>query len=188
MSGGFSPPAYSYGGGAGRYFIAKVVNRKDDPEQAGRLKIRVMGYQDDEANIPDDHLNWARPQGSLNNPQDGGVGTSILGATENSYVTGFYAGENKPIITGTIGKSGKNESGEGELDTSGRNHDMPPHSRDKNKGGGDKRYDPEKKQFEEESIVKHAHEKSPNPYGRKKGKEVDDDPQQNKTIADYAYA
>lgn len=184
----FSPPRYSYGGGQGRYLICKVVNRKDDPEQSGRLQVRVLGYQDDEANIPDQDLPWARPSFPVTNPMDGGVGGSVTGATENSYMIGFYSdGHQQIVLTHTIGKAGK-DNGSGQLDQSGRNSDTNPHSRDKEKNGGDFRYNSNTQNFEQKSITEYAKDESPNPYGRKTSKDGSEDPTQSWSLGGYQYA
>jgi hypothetical protein len=174
MSGSnFSPPRYSYGGGQGRYLICKVVNRKDDPEQSGRLQVRVLGYQDDTGMIPDQDLPWARPLHGVNNPMDGGVGGPVTGATENTYMIGFFSdGQQQIMLTHTIGKAGKDNNGQ--LDQSGRNSDTNPHSRDKDHQGGDFRYNSNSQNFEQKSITDYAKDESPNPYGRTVSKDGDE--------------
>jgi len=183
-------PSKSAYGGAGRHVILQVVDRKGDPEQAGRLRVRAVGYQDDKGGIPDDQLHWARMIGPGTNPQDGGLGGPLTGATENSYMIGFYldGDQQKPMIIGSIGKSGEDQKGEGELNQQGRKHDLNRHSRDKEKGGGDFRYASDKKDYDQESVTDYGKNKSENPYGKKKGKEVDEDEKQNHSIAEYAYA
>ena len=182
----FSPPRYSYGGGQGRYVLCRVVNRKDDEEQSGRLQVRVLGYQDDQANIPDQDLPWARPAFSSTNPMDGGVGGGVTGATENTVMLGFYAdGAQQIILTHTIGKAGKDNGGK--LDQSGRNSDTNPHTRDPEKNGGDYRYDANTSNFSSNSITDYAKNESPNPYGRKVSKSGDEDTSRAWSLGMYQY-
>ena len=182
----FSPPRYSYGGGQGRYLICRVVNRKDDPEQSGRLQVRVIGYQDDEGMIPDTDLPWARPLHNITNPMDGGIGGPVTGATENTYMIGFYSdGAQQLMLTHSIGKAGKDD-GTGQLDQSGRNSDLNPHSRDKDHQGGDFRYDSKQQQFQANSITDYAKNESPNPYGRTTSKDADDN--QSWSLGMFQYA
>lgn len=176
MARNFQSSSTSYGGGLGRYFICKVVNR-DDPQQGGRLQIRVMGYQNDEGMIPDEDLHWARPIGDMQNPQNGGIGKALVGAMaskddeENcSYYMGFYAADQIPMLLGSIGKDGKDD-GTGNLDPNGRNHDMPRQARDDATNGGDYRYDQEKKDYSDKSITEFAAVEAKNPHQREQAKE-----------------
>lgn len=185
---GFSPPKYSYGGGFGRFVVAQVVNRKDDPEQSGRLRVRVVGYQDDKGGIPDDMLHWGRPAAGITDPRDGGVSGPLTGATENTFVMGFYSdGDQQLILTHTLGKAGKDQNGEGQLNQSGRNADLNPHSRDKEKGGGDFRYASERQDFDRKSITDYAKDESGNPHGRKTVKDGDEDENKSRTIGTELY-
>jgi hypothetical protein len=182
-------PHKSYGKGMGRYVLCKVVNRKDDPEQSGRLKVRVLGYQDDEGNISDDQLPWARVMGAPGNAQDGGIGGPMTGATENTVVYAFYSdGAQQPIIIGSAGKAGEDQNGEGQLDQQGRKHDLNRHSRDEKTGGGDFRYDNQKQDYAENSITKYGKDESENPWGRKQSKDGDLDPQNHYSIGQDLYA
>lgn len=195
---GFSPSKKSYGGGAGRFVLMKVTKGgRQDPEQAGRLRCRVVGYQDDEGSIPDDQLPWCRPMGSPTNPQNGGIGGPLTGAMEpdsssgegGSVMYGFYSdGAQQPIIMGSAGKAGKDDSGQGELDQSGKNHDLNRHSRDEDKGGGDFRYDAEKKDYGDKGIVTYARDEAKNPYDRKESKDADDSPEKSYSIGQDQYA
>lgn len=171
---GFSSPKKSYGGGAGRYVVMKVVNRQD-PEQAGRLQVRVIGYQDDQALIPDEDLIWARPLFPANNPMDGGIGGPVTGATEGTYLVGYYTDGNQQLhFTNTLGKSGV-DNGSGQLDQSGRNSDTNPHSRDPDHNGGDFRYDEKAEQFDQKSLPEYARIESENAYGQTTSKDAEPD-------------
>lgn len=166
------PSQYSYGHGGGRYFIAEVINRKDDEEQSGRCQIRIVGYQH---GIPDDSLHWARPTHPLSNPMNGGIGGSVTGLMEGSFIMGQFADDGQqPIIHHVIGKAGK-DNGQGGLDQTGRNHDTNKHSRDESHQGGDKRYDKETKDYGDKSSMEHTRSEAKNPYGRAPPKDGDID-------------
>ncbi len=172
---GFESSRYTYGGGAGRYVLCKVVNR-EDPEQAGRCQVRVIGYQDDKAMIPDQQLPWARSMFPTTNPMNGGVGGPVTGLMKDSVCFAMFtdADQQNIMMTGTIGKSGK-DNGKGKLDTSGRNHDTNPHTRDDATGGGDKRWkttDPNHEQGEwEKPVTEYAVSEAKDPYGGTTSKE-----------------
>lgn len=181
----FNPAKKSYGEGFGRYLICQVINRKDDPEQSGRLKVRVIGYQDD---LNEEDLPWARVQQGPNNPMDGGVGGPITGATEGTYMLGFFAdGLNQIMLTGSIGKAGE-EDENGNLDQTGRKSDVSPHARDKDKGGGDLSFDFEGKVFRDKSITEYAKNESPNPYGREASKDGNEETSESFSIGMLQYA
>lgn len=161
----FQPPGYSYGAGAARYVIMEVVNR-DDPEQSGRLRCRVFGYQNDKGNIPDDQLLWARPVCSPTNPMNGGIATSPTGIMVGSWLLGFFADGNQQLFyTGSIGKAGK-QGDSGKLDSRGRNHDTPPTARDSVTGGSDIRFDQQANNLGSTSIIEYAKNEAKAPSGR----------------------
>lgn len=128
---------YSYGGD--RYFIATVDNRKDDPEQSGRLRIKRMGHQE---SLQGEELQWARPMGQMGAGAIGGImNSSPLGAMENSTVIcQLMDGSQQPMVIGSAGPAGEDESGSGKLDQSERKSALPWHSRDESHGGGDFRF------------------------------------------------
>lgn len=92
-------------------FVAKVVDVKD-PEKAGRLKIRILGTQDDTAKIPDSDLMWARCLFPVTSAMHGGVASSTTGAVVGTIVVGRYMDAQKqiPIIIGTLGKAGSSSN------------------------------------------------------------------------------
>lgn len=181
----FHPKQKSYGGGMGRHIVYQVVNRKDDPEQSGRLKVRAVGYEDD---LPDDQLAWARPMGGMADASDGGIGGMRTGATENTYMMGILVdGAQQPMLLGSIGKGGDN-NGEGPLNNQGRNHDLNRHSRDEDKGGGDFRYASDKQDYDTKSMIEYAKNDSENPHGRKESKDADEDTNKSYSIGQDLYA
>lgn len=197
----FHPPKKSYGGGAGRYVLCKVVNRQD-PEQAGRLQVRVFGYQDDEGLIPDQDLIWARPMFPVNNPMDNGVGGPVTGATEGTWFYAMYGdGDQQLQLMHTIGKSGKDD-GKGGVDFS--KSDTNPHSRDESHQGGDFRYvrqdegqqgqangkkdEQERGYFERgNSITRYAKDEAENPFGRRQSKDADENPNNSWSLGYFEY-
>lgn len=89
------------------WWIGKVVNVKD-PDQSGRVQVRVFGRHDDTKNIPDDDLPWAMPLQPVTSAAIGKVGTSPLGLLKDSKVVGFWADSDQqyPVIMGSFGKAG----------------------------------------------------------------------------------
>ena len=182
MAKSFNSSQHAYGGGFGRYLICKVVNR-DDPEQSGRLQVRVIGYQDNEGTIPDEQLFWARSMGSMDNPLDGGIGKSITGAREGSHFIGFFsdAGNQQLMLQGSIGKAGEGEDGE-DLDQSGRKHDTPKQARDDRAEGGDVRFDAEKQEYADKSIWEYARDEAVAPDEKRK-KSKNAEPEEDKSFS-----
>jgi hypothetical protein len=89
------------------WWIAEVVNVYD-PDQSGRVQIRVFGYHDDVSNIPDSDLPWAMPLQPVTSAAYGKIGTAPLGLVKGSKVTGYWADVDHqyPIIIGSFGKAG----------------------------------------------------------------------------------
>ena len=94
------------------WWIAKVVNVKD-PDQSGRVQVRIFGKHDDEKNIPDKDLPWAMPLQPVTSPAIGKLGTAPLGLVKDSKVVGFWADSDQqyPIIMGSFGKAGDPKPG-----------------------------------------------------------------------------
>jgi hypothetical protein len=93
-------------------WIAQVVNVKD-PDQSGRVQIRIIGRQDDTENIKDDDLHWAIPQQDITSAAFGKIGQTPLGLVKGSKVYGewFDSDCQLPIITGSLGKAGEYKEG-----------------------------------------------------------------------------
>lgn len=191
---------YSYGGG--RYFLARVDNRKDDPEQSGRLRVQRIGHQE---SLQGEELQWARPIGSTGAGAIGGImNSSPLGAMENSTVVcQLLDGAQQPVVVGSIGAAGSDESGSGQLDQKDRNAALPWHSRDESHGGGDFRFfRPEGEnqnadgptesgkpsdsgKRDTKGMTQFAEKEAPNPWKRDISKDSDD---KGFTIGEYLYA
>jgi hypothetical protein len=89
------------------WWFGEVVNVKD-PDQSGRVQVRVYGRHDDKTNIPDESLPWAMPQQPVTSAALGKVGQSPLGLLKGSKITGYWADRDQqyPIIMGSFGKAG----------------------------------------------------------------------------------
>jgi hypothetical protein len=85
-------------------FVGYVVD-VNDPEKAGRVKIRIYGMHDDKTRIPDDMLPWARCVFPVTNPVNAGVSGPTTGLVVNSTVVGYFADQYRqiPLVDGTLG-------------------------------------------------------------------------------------
>ena len=179
----FDSSQYSYGGSHGRYLLAEVVNRKDDPEQAGRCQLRIVGYQNDKGTIPDKLLCWARPATGLNSPQHKGVGGPVTGLLEGSIVIATFtdAAQQDMQMHSVIGAS---------MDENGniQKADHPPHNRDEEHGGGDKRWDAKAKEYTNKSITEYARDEAPNAFGETQSKDASLDENQSWSLGQHQYA
>lgn len=182
-----TPPQNSYGGGSGRFVLCQVVKGgRNDPEQSGRLRCRVIGYQDDKANIPDENLHWGRLLHPATNPMDGGIGGPVTGATEGTYFWGYFSDDGQNLhLAHSIGKAGE-DNGSGKLDQSGRKSDINPHSRDKSKQGGDFRFDSSANNFVQKSSYEYARDESKNPFGETSFKDASFNVAQSWSLGKYS--
>jgi hypothetical protein len=87
------------------WWIGVVEDRKD-PEQIGRVRVRIYGYHPDDKTIVDTiQLPWAVPILPITSASISGKGQAPLGPVEGSWVIGFFLdGEDmqQPAIFGTI--------------------------------------------------------------------------------------
>jgi len=83
-----------------------VVEDRDDPEQVGRVRVRIFGdHTADRNKIPVASLPWAQVMMPATSASLAGVGDSPTGILQGSWVVGFYMdGESKqqPLVMGTI--------------------------------------------------------------------------------------
>jgi len=83
-----------------------VVEDRQDPEQMGRVRVRIYGYHtDDKAFLPTRDLPWAVPILPITSASISGKGSAPLGPVPGSWVVGFFLdGEDmqQPAIFGTI--------------------------------------------------------------------------------------
>ena len=88
-------------------FIAEVAD-VNDPNQSGRVRIRVLGRHDDRVNIPDSALPWAQVLQPVTSAANGRMGTAPVGLTAGSRVFGVFldADEQLPLVMGSVGRAG----------------------------------------------------------------------------------
>ena len=84
-----------------------VVEDRNDPEQFGRYRVRIIGYHTLDKNVlPTESLPWAIPMQPVTSAAISGVGSSPTGLVEGSTVIGFFVdGEDGqiPVIMGSFG-------------------------------------------------------------------------------------
>tara|TARA_B100000927_G_scaffold291725_1_gene296216 strand:+ start:11212 stop:13320 length:2109 start_codon:yes stop_codon:yes gene_type:complete len=84
-----------------------VVEDRNDPEQFGRYRVRIIGYHTLDKNIlPTESLPWSIPMQPVTSAAISGVGSSPTGLVEGSTVIGFFVdGEDGqiPVIMGSFG-------------------------------------------------------------------------------------
>lgn len=119
---GFSFPEFKWWMG--------VVERWDDPEELGRLGVRIYGYHpEDLGKLPKDKLPWAIVSNNIQSSSLSGLGDAPVGIVKGTTVWGFFQdGENAevPVIVGTLpGKPDAPETGKGFADPDGKYPDKP---------------------------------------------------------------
>lgn len=84
-----------------------VVEKRDDPEMLGRVRVRVLGYHSpDTSDIPVDELLWAYPIQPIVSAAMSGIGVSPTGMLEGTWVMGFFRdgiNAQDAVILGSIG-------------------------------------------------------------------------------------
>ena len=86
-----------------------VVEDRDDPEKAGRVKVRCLGYHSaDIQKIPVEDLPWASVMMPVTAGANSGIGFSPHFLLEGTWVVGFFRdpAKQEPVIIGAI--PGKN--------------------------------------------------------------------------------
>lgn len=83
-----------------------VVEDIADPEQLGRVRVRVLGLHTENLDdIPTDTLPWAMTIQPTNSPSSGGIGSSGTGLLNGAFVTLYFRDfpENQqPVIIGSL--------------------------------------------------------------------------------------
>lgn len=83
-----------------------VVEDREDPEQAGRVRVRIFGlHSDNRELLPIKDLPWALPILPITSASVSGVGSSPVGPVTGSWVIGFFLDGpdmQQPAIFGTI--------------------------------------------------------------------------------------
>ena len=90
----------------GFIWFVGVVEDRSDPKTLGRLRVRCLGYHDEDLiKLPTSKLPWAHVMNPITSATVSGLGQSPLGAVEGSWVVGFFqdgADAQMPIIIGTL--------------------------------------------------------------------------------------
>ena len=88
-------------------FVAEVAD-VNDPNQSGRVRVRVLGRHDDRVNIPDSALPWAQVIQPVTSAANGRMGTAPVGLTVGSRVVGIFldVDEQLPLVLGSVGRAG----------------------------------------------------------------------------------
>ena len=92
------------------WFIG-VVEDRADPEKAGRVRVRCLGYHNaDTQKIPTEDLPWASVMMPVTAGANSGVGMSPHFLIEGTWVVGFFRdpAKQEPVIMGAL--PGKNTS------------------------------------------------------------------------------
>ena len=88
-----------------RWFIG-VVEDRDDPQKASRVRVRCFGlHNDDMAKIPTEDLPWAQVLAPTDTPSMAGMGNTPHFLVEGTHVFGFFLDANymqQPMIVGSI--------------------------------------------------------------------------------------
>lgn len=97
----------SKGNNAGQfYWFHGIVEDVDDPLKLGRVRVRCIGFHNEDKNIiPTDSLPWASQILPVTSASYKGIGRSATGLVVGSWVIGFFRdGEiaQDPIIMGSI--------------------------------------------------------------------------------------
>lgn len=96
----------NFGSEGYREFIGVVADILD-PQQLGRVKVRVFGVHDDTNSVSDEDLPWAQVLMSPTSASLAGVGRSPTGIAPDSFVYGIFLDGmegNFPLVIGTFHK------------------------------------------------------------------------------------
>ena len=104
------PSNYFMGQDGFNWFVG-VVEDRADPEKAGRVRVRCLGYHTaDTQKIPKDDLPWASVMMPVTAGANSGIGFSPHFLIEGTWVVGFFRdpAKQEPVIIGAL--PGKNTS------------------------------------------------------------------------------
>lgn len=91
--------------------MAEVRNFEDDPTMSGCVRVRIYNRQNDEQEIPDEHLPWATVLHPVTSPATGKMGISPSGLVVGSRVLiGYLADDHAkqhPIVLGSLARGDK---------------------------------------------------------------------------------
>ena len=88
-----------------QWFVG-VVEDRQDPKTLGRLRVQCLGYHtEDLIKLPTSDLPWAHVMNPITSATVSGLGQSLLGAVEGTWVVGFFqdgGDAQQPIVIGTL--------------------------------------------------------------------------------------
>jgi hypothetical protein len=92
-------------------WFGKVTSVKD-PDMDGRVQVRVHGQHDDETNIPDKDLPWAKPEQDITHAGHNKIGRSPTGIIVGAIISGYYLDTDMQVLvyTATVAKAGDPQS------------------------------------------------------------------------------
>lgn len=85
-----------------------IVTNVKDTDMDGRVQVRVHGQHDDQTNIPDSDLPWAKPEQDITHAGHNKIGRSPTGIIVGSVIKGYYLDTDQQVLvyTGTVAKAG----------------------------------------------------------------------------------
>jgi len=90
----------------GFYWFTGVVEDRNDPLKAGRVRVRILGHHtSDKTILPTEDLPWALVMLPITASGVSGIGQSATGLLEGSWVFGFFRDNSRnqePIILGSL--------------------------------------------------------------------------------------
>jgi hypothetical protein len=89
-----------------------IVTNVKDPDMDGRVQVRVHGQHDDQTNIPDSDLPWAKPEQDITHAGHNKIGRSPTGIIVGSVISGYYLDTDMQVLvyTATVAKAGDPQS------------------------------------------------------------------------------
>jgi hypothetical protein len=119
--------------GSNHFVVGKVVNRKDDPTQSGRCRVRWDIGGVTQSDMGENDLPWSKAIYPSGNPSKGGMGGPHTGFQEESTVYGFSpSGDGQDfIIIGSTPSAGNSQPG----GTSTFDSDIPAAAKSQSVGG-----------------------------------------------------
>ena len=82
-----------------------VIEDRNDPDKAGRVKVRCLGYHSENTqDIPTEHLPWAHVMMPVTAGANSGIGFSPHFLLEGTWVVGFFRdpAKQEPVIMGAL--------------------------------------------------------------------------------------
>jgi hypothetical protein len=89
-----------------------IVTSVKDPDMDGRVQVRVHGQHDDQTNIPDTDLPWAKPEQDITHAAHNKIGRSPTGIIVGAVISGYYLDTDMQVLvyTATVAKAGDPQS------------------------------------------------------------------------------